>query len=189
MALTSIGETRILWSIGEIEGENQWTAPVVLEYATSKEDGRLLRWFKLSPVPENLWLELESSRPVQIPMVDGSVDSLLFGAFKGSQEIEDVKAEVSVDIESEHYRVKFSSGDSYDMRNTHELIGLLKHPYLKSAPLRTDDGRLLFWDHKKDIEYSAVVDRRGEESHVIFLSFLKPLVHRVDLFSLNDLFP
>ncbi|MHA2160110.1 MAG: hypothetical protein ACXABE_14515, partial [Candidatus Thorarchaeota archaeon] len=189
IALTSIGETRILWSIGEIEGENQWTAPVVLEYATSKEDGRLLRWFKLSPVPESILLELEKNIPRQISRVDGSVDSLLFGAFKGSQEIEDVKAEVSVDVESEHYRVKFSSGDSYEIRDTHELIGLLKHPYLKGAPLRTDDDKLLFWDHKKDIEYSAVVDRRREESHVIFLSFLRPLVHRVDLFSLSDLFP
>ncbi len=189
IALISIGETRILWFIGEVEGKDQWTAPVVLEYATSKEDGRLLRWFKLSPVPESLWLELEKNKPRQIPRVDGSVDSLLFGAFKDSQEIEDVKAEVSVDIESEHYRLKFSSGDSYEIRNTHELIGLLKHPYLKGAPLRTDDGRLLFWDHKKDIEYSAIVDRRREESHVIFLSFLKPLIHRVDLFSLSELVP
>ncbi len=189
IALTRIGETRILWSIGEIEGEDQWTAPVVLEYATSKKDGRLLRWFKLSPPPESLMLELERSRPVQILRVDGSVDSLLLGAFKGSKEIENVKAVVGVDIETEHYRVKFSSGDSYDMRNTHELISLLKHPYLKGAPLRTDDGRLLFWDHKKDIEYSAVFDRRGEKTHVIYLSFLKPLVHRVDLFSLSDLFP
>lgn len=189
LALTKIGETQVLWFIGEIEGEDQWTAPVSLEYATSKEDGRLLRWFRLSPVPESLLFELEKCRPKHIPHVDSSVDSLLFGAFRGSQEIEDVKVRVEVDVESEQYRVEFSSGDVREMSNTFELISLLKYPYLKGAPLRTEDDRLLFWDHKKDIEYSTVLDRRGEESHIIFLSSLRPLVHRVDLFSLSDIVP
>jgi hypothetical protein len=189
IALTKIGETQILWSISEVEGENQWTDPAILEFATSKEDGRLLRWFKLSQVPENLLLELEKCRPRLILCVDTSVDSLLFGAFRGSQEIEEVKVCVSVDVESERYRVEFSSGDSQEMSNTFELISLLKYPYLKGVPLRTKDDRLLFWDHKKDIEYSTVVDGRGEESHVIFLSSLIPLVHRVDFFALSNIVP
>jgi hypothetical protein len=189
LALTRIGETQVLWSIGEIDGDDQWTAPVVLEFSTSKEDGRLLRWLKLSPVPESLLFELEKYRPKHIPRIDTNVDSLLFGAFGGSQEIEDVKVRVSVDVASEQYRVEFSSGDAREMSNTFELISLLKYPYLKGAPLRTEDDRLLFWDHKKDIEYSTVVDRREEESHVIFLSSLRPLIHRVDLFSLSDIVP
>jgi len=188
LALIKIGGTQVLWSIGEIEGEDQWTAPVVFEFSTSKEDGRLLRWFKLSPVPESLLFELEKYRPRYIPRVDMSVNSLLFGAFRGSQEIDDVKVRVSVDVESKQYRVEFSSGDAREMSNTFELISLLKYPYLKGAPLRTEDDRLLFWDHKKDIEYYTVVDRR-EESHVIFLSSLRPLIHRVDLFSLSDIVP
>jgi hypothetical protein len=189
VALTKIGETKVLWSIGEIEGEDHWTAPVVFEFSTSKEDGRLLRWLKLSPVPESLLFELERCRPNHFPRVDTNVDSLLFGAFRGSQEIEDVKVSVDVDVEREQYRVEFSSGDTREMSNTFELISLLKHPYLMGTPLRTEDDRLLFWDHKEDIEYSTVVDRRGEESHVIFLSSLRPLVHRVDLFSLSDIIP
>jgi len=189
IALTSIRETRILWFINEIEGEDQWTTPVVLEYATSKEDGRLFRWFKISPVHESMVLELEKSRPRQIPNVDVRVDSLLNGAFRGSQQVEDVKVLVNVDIKSECYRVKFSSGHSYEITDTYELISLLKYPYLKGAPHRTEDGRLLFWDYKDDIEYSTIVDRREEKGHVIYLSFLKPFVHRMDLLSLSDLLP
>ncbi len=189
IARTVIGKTHILWFMDEVEGEYQWTTPTVFEFAISKEDGRLLRWFRLSPVLESIFLELEKNRPRQIPRAGTDVDSLLFGAFKGSQDIEEVKVQVSVDIENELYLVEFSSGHVFRVRNTHELIGLLKHPYLKGAPLRTDDDRLLFWDHKKDIEYAYVVDRRGKKGHVIDLSFLRPLVHRANLFSLGDLFP
>jgi len=189
IALTKIGETRILWFIDEIEGEDHWTTPVILEYATSNEDGRLFRWFKLSPVSESMVMELEKYKPKQIPNVDARVDSLLRGAFRKSKEIEEVKILVSANIETEHYRVKFSSGHSYEIQDTYELISLLKYTYLKGAPLRTEDGRLLFWDNKEDIEYNAIVDRREGKGHVIYLSFLKPFVHRVDLFSLSDLIP
>ncbi|MGY5857913.1 MAG: hypothetical protein RTU63_00985 [Candidatus Thorarchaeota archaeon] len=189
IALSSIGETRILWFVDEIEGEDQWTVPVVMEYSTSKEDGRLLRWFKLSPVHESIIMELERSKPRQIPSVDVRADSLLKGTFRGSEKVEDVKVKVSVDIETEHYRVKFSSGHSYEIQNTFELIALLKYPYLKGEPLRTKDDRLLFWDNKNDIEYSDIDDQRDGKSHVIYLSFLKPFVHRVDLLSLSDLLP
>ncbi|TFG96636.1 hypothetical protein E4H12_10600 [Candidatus Thorarchaeota archaeon] len=189
IALTRIEEINILWFIDEIEGEEQWTTPVVIEYATSKEDGRLFRWFKLSPVPESLWMELEKSKPLQIPNTDVRVDSLLKGAFRSSQKVEDVKVKVNVDIENEHYRVKFSSGHSYEIKDTYELISLLKHPYLKGTPLRTKDDRLLFWDYKEDIEYSNIDVRREGKGHVIFLSFLKPFVHRTDLFSLSNLLP
>ena len=189
IALTNIEETNILWFIDEIEGEYQWTTPVVFEYASSKEDGRLFRWFNLSPVPESMVMELEKSRPRHIPNVDVRVDFLLNGAFRGSQQVEDVKVLVNVDIKAECYRVKFSSGHSYEKTDTYELISLLKYPYLKGAPHRTEDGRLLFWDYKDDIEYSTIVDRREEKGHVIYLSFLKPFVHRMDLLSLSDLLP
>ncbi len=189
VALTRIGETCILWFLDEIEGEDQWSAPLVLEYATSPEDGRLLRWFRLSPPPESILWELERSRPRLTPDVDARVDSLLFGAFKGLKEIEDVKVQVSVNLETERYRVEFSSGRSYEVRNTYELISLLRYPFLKGAPFRTDDGRLLYWDYKSDIEYLDTVDRRRGKAHVVSLSFLRPLVHRSDLFSLGALFP
>jgi hypothetical protein len=189
VALANIGDDKILWFTDELEGEEQWMNPVVLEFATAKEDGRILRWFKLSQIPEGMYLELEKSKPSRIPKVDASVDALLLGAFGGSQEIEDVTAEVSVDLDSNSYRVEFSSGHSYELKDTSALIRLLKHPYLKGAPLRTEDGRLLFWDHKTDIEYSDVVDRRSKKKHVINLSFLKPLVHRVSFYILGDLFP
>ena len=189
VALTRIGEASILWSLDEIEGEDQWSAPLFFEYATSPEDGRLLRWFRLSPPPESMLWELERNRPRLTSDVDVRVDALLFGAFKGLKEIEEVKVQVSVNLETERYRVEFSSGHSYEVRNTYELLSLLKHPYLKGAPLRTDDGRLLYWDHKRDIEYSEIVDRRRGKTHVLGLSFLRPLVHRSDLFSLGDLFP
>jgi len=189
IALTSIGETQILWFLDETEGEYQWTAPVVLEYAPSKDDRRLFRWFKLSHVHESMVMELEKSRPRLIPRIDARVDSLLNGAFRSSQKVEDVKVIVGVDIETERYHVKFSSGHSFDIKDTYELITLLKYPYLKGVPFRTEDDRLLFWDNKEDIKYSAIVDRRGENAHIIYLSFLKPFVHRIDLLSLSDLLP
>jgi len=189
IALTTINEINILWFIDEIEGEEQWTAPVVLEYATSKEDGRLLRWFKLSPVPEFLLLELEKIRPRRITKDNASTDALFFGAFREYQEIEEVKVSVYVDTDLECYRVKFSSGHTVDIDDTYELITLLKYPYLKGMSFRTEDGCLLYWDNKKDIEYSDVSTRHDGKIHVMHLSFLKPLVHRAIFFSINDLLP
>ncbi|TFH06245.1 MAG: hypothetical protein E4H14_11220, partial [Candidatus Thorarchaeota archaeon] len=189
IALTTIEETNILWVVNEIEGEEQWTAPVVFEYATSKEDGRLLRWFKLSPVPDGILLELEKIKPRQISRENARIDALLFGAFRESQEIEEVKVRVTVDTDTECYRVKFSSGHIVEVDNTYELITLLKYPYLKGTPFKTEDGCLLFWDNKIDIEYLDVTTRHEKKIHVMSLSFLKPLVHRAFFFSINDILP
>ncbi|TFH04855.1 MAG: hypothetical protein E4H14_13880 [Candidatus Thorarchaeota archaeon] len=189
VALTTIEETNILWVVNESEGEEQWTAPVVFEYATSKEDGRLLRWFKLSPVPDSILLELDKIKPRQISRENAKIDTLLFGAFRESQEIEEVKVRVAVNTDTECYRVKFSSGHIVEVDNTYELITLLKYPYLKGMPFRTEDGCLLFWDNKIDIEYSDVTTRHEEKIHVMSLSFLKPLVHRAFFLSINDILP
>lgn len=54
----------------------------------------------------------------------------------------------------------------------------------------TDDGKLLRWDHMKDIEYSDVpIKMKDGKTEYLSLSFLKPLVHRSSFFPTDYVVP
>lgn len=189
IALTLLGETRVLWVLGEVEGEEQWIDPAVIDYDTSKEDKRVLRWFRLSLLPQTLLPQVEKVRPPIAPAIGSRVNSFLSGAFRARAEVEEVTCRVSLDFTKECYRVEFSSGHSFRLRDTYALIRLLKYPYLKGAPLRTKDGKHLLWDHRNDIEYDSLYDKREGKDSIIDLAFLIPFAHRASFFSMEDLLP
>ncbi len=189
IALSLLGETRVLWVLGEVDGEEQWIDPAVIDYDTSKEDKRVLRWFRLSFLPEALLPQVEKVRPPIAPAIDSRVNTFLSGAFRARAEVEEVTCRVSLDFGKRCYRVEFSSGHSFRLRDTYALIRLLKYPYLKGAPLRTRDGKHLFWDHRNDIEYDSLYDKREGKDSIIDLSFLIPFVHRASFFMIDNLLP
>lgn len=187
IVLTRDDEHEVLWMQTD---EEEWIA-FQIEYTHRTPTTSLLPWVKLTPLTDS-----DLIPPMSPSDVSAKVDVQLREYAMLHQEA--IPVGVTVDIHRGQYRVRFTNADieeQVQLVATQDLIRVLRTPFTTGLGYLGRSGKLLTWDHLKDIEYhsfrrpSAEVElveylssqaRSDIPSHTeeISLSFLLPLVHR-----------
>ncbi|MGM0685352.1 MAG: hypothetical protein ACQET3_00060 [Promethearchaeati archaeon] len=181
--ITRVQGNDILWkayldsTIGEF-----WNPICIIEYGPPPPDRPFpIRWVKKSTVPNEL-------RSLSSPPFDLKSQTLEYERIRGllkeieaySDRVKEVVCRLSLDMDERAYEIQFI--DSYrgetvavhKAKRTAEVLQVLRGPLSEQAPFETEDGQVLIWDTRQDVEYTDV----ETEDRVFSLSMLRPFVHR-----------
>ncbi len=184
IVVTEVGSHKILWMLTEGEDGPVWFSSV-LDHGTPQRKGPLIHWIKLTETYDVPALNDEVLAPPILPVdIESQVNDFLREAALLEQNVTYVTCEVSINVEKEAYELVFRDRsretihDTLFFKDTADLIKTLRHPVRKGTALKTKNGFLVRWDHRKDIQYTGCELMRGKNREVISVSFLKPLVHK-----------
>jgi tetratricopeptide (TPR) repeat protein len=181
--VTRVKTAKVLWILTGDEEEQQWIALILKHPAPRKGH---IQWIKLSEPLLDMYQNLVQQVPaVQSSDVKKRVNTFLKSIITTETEEKRVTCDVSIDPEKEVYVVEFKGDDvqeSLEFQKTVDLVKTLRHPIQIGAGLEVKSGRVLMWDHLRDIDYGEVRIKHDNEIECISLSFLKPLVHRSRFF-------
>ncbi|MBD3160124.1 MAG: hypothetical protein GF309_15200 [Candidatus Lokiarchaeota archaeon] len=181
--ITRAGGKDVLWNwyVNPASGE-YWDPSCIIEYGPSPPDRPFpIRWVKKSRVPNEL-------RPLTPLPFDQESQRVEYERIRGhlkeigvcGERVREVECRVSLDTRERAYEIQFidsNSGETvtvYKAKRTAEALQVLRGPLSGQPPFETEEGEVLIWDARQDVEYTDV----ETEGRVFSLSMLRPVVHR-----------
>jgi hypothetical protein len=181
--ITRVGGQDVLWKwyVNPASGK-YWDPSWIIEYGPPPPGRSFpIRWVKKSKVPNEL-------RPLTPLLFDQEsqrvkyerIGELLKEIEAYGDRLREVKCRVSLDTDERAYEIQFidsNNGETvtiYKAKRTAEVLQVLRGPLSEQPPFETEEGEVLIWDTRQDVEYTDV----ETEDRVFSLSMLRPFVHR-----------
>jgi hypothetical protein len=174
----------ILFMETDSDDGRYWSMIGVLEYGSPPKGNAFpIRWLRVSDPPPEVYSLLQGFQVSSGEEMKRNIGSkILQKAASWSGIMQDVTCHLTINTKKEKYVIDIKDGRKTIARKetefTDEVSRFLRQSLRTGQYLKLKDGRFLKWDHTSDVEYDEVRLEKGTEEESLYLSILKPFIHR-----------